>query len=328
MGTPEFAVPPLERLIEFGHQVVAVVTQPDKPVGRGRKMHHPPVKDAALRNGIPVLQPAKIRNCRFDDVLRPFQPDAIAVVAYGKIIPPEVLSLPRFGCLNIHASLLPKYRGAAPIQWAIINSERRTGVTIMQLDEGMDTGPVIAMEDIEILNDDDTISLSNMLSVLGGKLLTRILDQVEASGRVESQPQDHALASYAPIMKKSDGLIDWSLTNEQIICRINGLKPWPTAFSFLGDSMWKFLRTEPFDDPDHLYFTAPDAPKTPHGSVTALARGRGFTIKTGDGHLLVTSIQPQGKRLMSGVDTINGKQIKIGDQFISNPELLDRAGGD
>lgn len=325
MGTPGFAVPALQRLLESHHEVVAVVTQPDKPVGRGKKLQAPPVKELALAHDVPVLQPARIKTGGFDKELERYAPDIIVVVAYGKIIPPEVLHLPRFGCVNIHASLLPKYRGAAPIQWAIINGERKTGVTIMQLDEGLDTGNIIATEEIEILDDDDSESVSNMLSMLGGELLLKVLADIESTGKIESTPQDASQASYASILKKSDGLVDWTMDNEQIICRIHGLKPWPTAFSFLHGRAWKFLQAEPFEDKDNLFFP-PSGGKYPEvepGTVTALIRGRGFTVKTGDGHLVVTSVQPADKKPMSGVDVMNGKLLKSGDMFISDPAFLE-----
>jgi methionyl-tRNA formyltransferase len=330
MGTPAFAVPALNRLANSRHQVAAVVTQPDRQVGRGKKLQMPAVKEAALEHHLPVLQPEKIRRNGFDETLRFYNPDVIVVVAYGKLIPPEILSLPRYGCINIHASLLPKYRGAAPIQWAIINGERQTGITIMQLDEGMDTGNIIAFETIDILEDDDTQSVSNMLSVMGAELLMRVLDQVEESGKVESVPQDHALATSAPMLEKKHGLIDWNLTNEEIIFRIKGLQPWPTAFSFLHGRAWKFLRAEPFTHPDHLYFPQQDdltvsrrRQERDAGTVTALIRGRGFTVKTGDGHLMVTAVQPADKKPMTALDAINGKLVQKNDEFISDPNFLE-----
>ena len=329
MGTPQFAVPALQKLIESHHEIAAVVTQPDRPVGRGRKIQPPPVKELAQTEGIPVLQPEKIRKCHFDTTLAAYRPDAIVVVAYGKMIPPEIIALPKYGCLNIHASLLPGYRGAAPVQWAIINGERTTGVTIMQIDEGMDSGNIIAFEQVEILDDDDTVSMSDMLSCLGADLLLRVLEQIEKEDRVTSVPQDHSRATMAPLLTKVDGLVDWNLTCEQIICRIQGLQPWPTAFSYLHGRVCKFLRAEPFEDTDGLMFPAlsgPDAkyhrPPEP-GTVTALVRQRGFTIKTGDGHLLVKQVQLQGKKPMSGVDAINGQLVRKGDLFISDPAFLE-----
>jgi methionyl-tRNA formyltransferase len=330
MGTPGFAVPPLRRLLDSKeHQVVAVVTQPDRPVGRGQKVHMPPVKELALQHNVPVLQPEKIKKSGFDQVLSVYAPEIIVVVAYGRIIPPEVLSLPKYGCLNIHASLLPKYRGAAPIQWAIINGEKHTGVTIMHLDEGLDTGPMIAFEQVDILDDDDTQSVGNMLSVIGAELLLKVLDRISAAGKVESVTQDHSQATLAPLLEKKDGLINWGMTNEQIICRIRGLQPWPTAFSFLHGRAWKFLQALPFDDQGGLFFGEERddhgrlLPQADPGTITAMIKGKGFTVKTGDGHLLVTQVQPPNKKPMSSLDAMNGKLVKKGDEFLSDPAFLE-----
>ncbi|MGC8842209.1 MAG: methionyl-tRNA formyltransferase [Candidatus Sumerlaeaceae bacterium] len=333
MGTPFFAVPTLKRLIESKHhQVVAVVTQPDKPAGRGKKLQPPPVKELALEHNIPVFQPEKLRGMNFHTVLVPFQPHAIVVVAYGKILPPEILQLPPYGCINLHASLLPKYRGAAPVQWAIINGERVTGVTIMLLDEGMDTGNIIATEEVEILEDDDTISLSNMLSVVGANLMLQVLDRIEETGKVESTPQDHTQATYAPMLKKSDGLLPWELRTDQILWRIRGLQPWPSAFSFLHGRMWKILKAEPFPEADSLFLRTrqakePDDKPLP-GSVTSLVRGRGFTVATGDSHILVRMVQPQDKQPMEATAAVNGRLVQVGDVFVSDPAFLTGLGED
>ncbi len=321
MGTPGFAVPPLKRLIEAGHQVMAVVTQPDRPSGRGKKVHLPPVKELALEHAIPVLQPTKLRNAGFDQVLKVYDPDVIVVAAYGRILPPEILTLPRHGCINIHASLLPRYRGAAPIQWAVINGERKTGVTIMRMDEGLDTGDIIATEEVEILDDDDTQSVANMLSVIGAEALLKVLARIGETGRVDGTPQNHDEATLAPILKKADGLLDWTMTNEEIICHIRGLQPWPAAFSFFQGQPWKFLRAEPFDDPGGV-FTGGRQGELDPGRVTAVVKGRGFTVRTGDGHLLMTVVQPAGKKPMSGVDVINGQLLKKSDGFVSDPAFL------
>lgn len=330
MGTPGFAVPPLRRLLESRQQqVVAVVTQPDRPVGRGQKVQSPPVKELALEHHLPVLQPEKIKKSNFDQALAVYSPDIIVVVAYGRIIPPEVLNLPKYGCLNIHASLLPKYRGAAPIQWAIINGEKHTGVTIMQLDEGLDTGNMIAFEQIDILDDDDTQSVSNMLSVTGADLLMRVLERIETAGKVESVPQDHSRATLAPLLEKKDGLINWGMKNEEIICRIRGLQPWPTAFSFLHGRAWKFLNAQPFNDHGGLYFSEQRdeqgrlLPPPDPGTVTAMIKGKGFTVKSGDGNLLITQVQAPGKKPMSSIDAMNGKLVKKGDEFLSDPAFLE-----
>jgi len=327
MGTPAFAVPPLRRLLDAGHQVSAVITQPDRPVGRGQKVQITPVKELALERHLPVLQPAKLKGQGFDKVLSIYNPDVIVVAAYGRILPPEILSLPRLGCLNIHASILPKYRGAAPIQWAIINGERTTGVTIMQMNEGLDTGNIVSFEQVEILDDDDTHSITNMLSIMGGELLVNTLARIERTGLVESVPQNDADASYAPIMSKTDGLLNWELTNEEIICRIKGLQPWPGAFSFLHGRAWKFIKAEPFADSTGLIGQETDERGrelnlVDPGAVVLLLKGKGFVVKTGDGFLLVTGVQPPDKKPMEALDAMNGKLIRKGDEFISDPEFL------
>ena len=310
MGTPTPAVPALERLLRSDRELVALVTQPDKPAGRGRKLTPSPVKALALQHRIPALQPAKLKGMHFDEKLRSYAPDAIVVVSYGKILPPEILVLPRFGCINVHFSLLPKYRGAAPVQWAIINGERTTGVTIMKIDKTLDTGDILRQEQVDILEDDDSISLTNMLSVMGAELLIQVLDQAEQTGKLEGQPQDHSAATYAPMLKKEDGLIDWNQSTEKILCRIRGLVPWPCAFSHLRGHQVKILGTQP-------YFQAapPLRAEAKPGQVTLLLKNTGFTVRTTDGNLLVTKVQPENKRVMSGADFINGGYVKEGDQL-------------
>ena len=323
MGTPEFAVEPLARLLTSSHTVVAVVTQPDKPVGRGRTVAFPPVKYLALNNKIPVLQPEKLRGTSFDKELALYDADCIVVAAYGKILPKEVLDLPRFGCLNIHASLLPKYRGAAPIQWAIINGDRKTGVSIMVMEEGLDTGPVISTSELEIIPEDDASLVANALSVLGADLLVKELDKIERAGTIVSTPQVDSQSTYAPMLKKSDGLIDWKNgTVDEIICRIMGLRPWPIAFSCLKGELWKFLRAEPYNVMGFGNIDAQLAKEAPEGTVVALIKGRGFCVKVKNGYLLITECQPQGKRVLKGVDVLNGKLISLGDLFVSDATLL------
>lgn len=329
MGTPGFAVPPLKRLIESGnHTVSAVVTQPDRPVGRGQKTQAPPVKELALEHGLMVLQPEKIKNSNFDKQLSMYSPDIIVVAAYGRILPPEVLNMPRFGCINIHASILPKYRGAAPIQRAVIDGERYTGITIMQMNEGLDTGNIIAFEQVEIFPDDDTASLSNLLSVTGGELLLNVLDKIEAEGQVISTPQNDAEATYAPLMTKQDGLLDWSAERDPLIFRIKGLQPWPGAFSFLHGRAWKFIGAEYYEDPDGLLTASLDmdggrAYDLEPGQVITLIKGKGFVIKVGDGYLLITAVQPPDKKPMQATDAMNGKLVRVGDLFISDPAFLE-----
>lgn len=294
-------------------------------------MQAPPVKELALEHGLIVLQPERIRNNGFDQLLAVYQPDIIVVAAYGRILPPEVLKLPRFGCINIHASILPRYRGAAPIQRAIIEGEQYTGVTIMQMDEGLDTGNIIAFEQVEILPDDDTSSVSNLLSVTGAELLLSTLDKIEGEGQVISTPQNNAEATYAPIMSKQDGLLDWSLDRDPLIFRIKGLQPWPGAFSFLHGRAWKILSAEYYQDPEGLLTQmletgGASAHDIDYGQVVALIKGKGFVVKVGDGYLLVTGVQPPDKKPMLAADAINGKLVKQGDIFISDPAFLEGTG--
>lgn len=329
MGTPGFAVPPLRRILESGkHVVSAVVTQPDRPVGRGRKIQMSPVKELALEHHLTVLQPEKLRGAHFEKTLEIYRPDIIVVAAYGQILPPEILALPRFGCINIHASILPKYRGAAPIQRAIIDGERYTGITIMQMDKGLDTGNIIAFEQVDILEDDDTASLGNLLSVTGATLLMSVLDKVEAEGKIVSTPQDDSQSSYAPMLSKKDGLLDWSMERDPIIFRIKGLQPWPAAFSFLHGRAWKILRAEYYDDGEGMLDSLltnkgmrPD--DVEYGQVVLLVKGKGFVVKVGDGYLLITAVQPPDKRPMEAAAALNGSLVKEGDIFISDPAFLE-----
>jgi methionyl-tRNA formyltransferase len=306
MGTPDFAVPILRRLLESDHEVVCVVTQPDKPAGRGKHLASPPVKDVAIEAGIPVLQPARIRGTDFHDVLGQYCPEVIVVAAYGKILPREVLSVPRYGCINVHASLLPKYRGAAPIAWAIVNGEEITGVTIMHMDEGMDTGGIIAQRETEILEDDDALSVANMLSVLGADLLMEVLDRVEQAACIESLPQDASLATYAPILQKSEGDIDWTMSSAAIICRMHGLRPWPCAFSRIGDSTIRLLNADLLVPAEYAKF---EKPEHNPGQVVGALRGRGPVVRTGDGYVVITKAQPAGRNILSGNDLVNGGQL-------------------
>lgn len=329
MGTPAFAVPPLKRLLESSHSVTAVVTQPDRPAGRGKQLTAPPVKEFALVHNLPVLQPEKLKGQKYDGILASYRPDIIIVVAYGRILPPEILKLPKYGCLNIHASLLPKWRGASPIQHAILNGDKTTGVTIMQLDEGMDTGPIVAQQDIDILDDDDYVSISNMLSVIGGEQLIQSLARIEEEGAVHSTPQIHELATYATLLGREDGLIDWKLTSEELTFRIKGLQPWPGAFSFLQGAMWKFLRAQPvyeWDQEEASEHLEKDADSQVPGTVTGLWKKKGFFVRTGDGHLLVTAVQPPGKKPLAATDIVNGSLIDAGRQFISDPGLIPQRG--
>src|ERR1035437_8885197 len=234
-GTPEFAVGTLEAVIRAGHEVAPVVTQPDRAAGRGMEMQAPPVKRAAIAHGIPVVQPEKIKtNTEFRDLLETVRPDAILVVAYGRIIPKWMLDLPRLGCINLHGSLLPKYRGAAPVQWAVANGEADTGVTTMLIDEGLDTGPMLLAEMQWISPEETAVDLMDNLAAIGAPLMVKTLNYLEC-GFATLVEQNHAEATLAPILKREDGHINWSMSGQSIYDRWRGFQPWPGAFTSLRD---------------------------------------------------------------------------------------------
>src|SRR6266851_4282431 len=237
-GTPRFAVPTLEKLVEAGHSVPVVVTQPDRPRGRGMEVAISPVKDAATHLGIAVLQPAAIKNnAEFRDQLAAIAPDAIVVVGYGRIIPQWMIDLPRLGNLNLHASLLPRYRGAAPIQWAIARGETASGVTTMRIDSGLDTGDILLQKEISIVPQDTAVTLAPRMAAIGADLMVETLRGLKA-GTVHPQPQDHAKATLAPILTKEDGKVDFQRTAQEILNRLRGFQPWPGAYtSFRGKNL-------------------------------------------------------------------------------------------
>jgi methionyl-tRNA formyltransferase len=301
-GTPEFAVAPLHSLLESQHEVIAVVTQPDRQSGRGRKVHACPVKEEALKAGISVLQPENVMNPEFIHALRAFTPSVIVVVAYGQILPSDIISLPASGCINIHASLLPKYRGASPINRAITDGEQNTGITIMLMDEGMDTGPILFQEDIEIKPDDTAGSLSDRLSRLGSQLIIKTLEQLER-GNVKSVPQSGE-PSYAPVMKKTDGQIDWTKSASDLSNFIRGMNPWPGAYTFLGEERIKILRVKTGDEAGEA------------GTVERVTKYE-LVICAGKGSISVLEIQPSGKKAMAVRDYLQGKKLETGMKFTS-----------
>lgn len=315
MGSPQFAVPSLQRLIESQHEVVAVVTRPDKPKGRGQSMSATPVKELAIAHNLPVLEPAKIRKTNFHEQLAAFKPDILVVVAYGHILPKEVLEVAPMGAVNIHGSILPKYRGAAPVQWALINGERQTGVTIMKLDEGMDTGDIIEVATVDILEDDDAQSLADMLSMMGAELLLNVLDKAQECGSIQSTPQDNSQATHAPMLEKEHGHLDFSQTAEQIICRLRGVTPWPGGYALLNEQPIRLFQIEPFP-PEELPAEASDPQKALPGTVVGVLKGFGIILRCGDGFVLVRQVQPPGKKLMSAMDAINGKFLKVGQRLV------------
>jgi methionyl-tRNA formyltransferase len=290
MGTPDFAVPALEALAAGPHRVLQVVTQPDKPRGRGRRLESPPVKRAAERLGLPVVQPATIRDERFLRILQALFPDALVVAAFGQFLPQPLLDLAPLGALNLHASLLPRYRGAAPIQWALRNRETRTGVTLMRMARGMDSGDILALRDMPIEPDDTAASLGRRLAHLAAALLLEALPRW-AAGQITPQPQDPREATYAPLLRKADGRVDWRRPALEIEAFVRAMSPWPGAFTHHGDSRLILHRVAP----------APAAGEAPPGTVLEGMAGAPLRIATGEGALLLLEIQgPSGKRLECG----------------------------
>jgi len=300
MGTPEFAVPSLEALLKGPDQVVGIVTQPDRPKGRGQVLTPSPVKLIAQRERIPLLQPTKMKDRDFITTLSSWKPDYIAVAAFGRILPPAILSLPPFGCINVHGSLLPKYRGAGPIQWALINGETETGITTMLMDEGMDTGAVLLQETMTINAEDTAGSLSVRLAELGGQLLVKTLAQLTA-GTLIARTQDHSQATLAPLLKKEDGIIDWTMPATAIANRIRGLDPWPGAYTFAKTERWTIYRAVALDEP------ARGVP----GEVTAVQKDALHTA-TGRGVLAIYEVQAAGGRRMPVAQYLTGHPIGAG----------------
>ena len=301
MGTPGFAVPALRSLHAAGHDVLAVVTRTDKPAGRGKVLTPPPVKVAAQELGIPVLQPKRVREPAVVEFLRSLAPDVIVVAAYGQILPREILTLPKLGCLNVHASLLPAYRGAAPINWAIVRGERSTGVTVMQMDEGMDTGAILLQERIAIGDRDTAGTVTESLSVLGARAIVDALPRI-ASGELKPQQQDHAKATMAPPLRKEDGNIDWTSPAREIHDRVRGLSPWPGAYSYLDGKLVKVLETEAIDG------------SAEPGSVTRPDKDT-CAVGTGSGLLRIIALQPEGKKPMTAAEFLRGHRDVAGKKF-------------
>lgn len=303
MGTPQFAVPPLRALRDAGHDIAAVVTRTDKPAGRGKALTAPPVKTAAQELGLTVHQPRRVREAGFIDVLRRTAPEAIVVAAYGQILPREILTLPKFGCINIHASLLPAGRGAAPINWSLINGDREAGITIMEMDEGMDTGAILLQDSLPIDPGDTAGSLTEKMSLLGAELIVRALPQI-AEGTLAPRRQEESKATLAPLLRKEDGLIDWSLPAERIHNRVRGLSPWPGAFGFIDGKMIKILRSEAIEgtaEPGRVVEPGKDA----------------LAVGAGKGLLRIIMLQPEGKKPLTAAEFLRGQRGIVGKKFSS-----------
>jgi methionyl-tRNA formyltransferase len=303
MGTPAFAVPSLQALIDHGEKVVAVVSQPDRPKGRGRKLAPTPVKEVALAHGIPVLQPTKIRTAEFLDELRAYNADLFVVTAYGRILPGTLLNLPPLGTINVHGSILPKYRGAAPVQWAILRGEKETGITIMQMDEGMDTGDILLPRPLAIEPDDTAASLATRMAHLGGQALIEALELLKA-GKLPRQKQDNTLATDAPPLTKEMGVIDWNRPAHELSCLIRGLDPWPTAHATLHHEMIRLFKPQVVAEPA----------TAPAGTVLR-ADKNGLAIATGNGVLLVGELQREGGKRLPAADFLRGYPIAPGSLF-------------
>jgi len=303
-GTPRFAVPTLEQLVEAHHSVPLIVTQPDRPRGRGMELVASPVKETAVHLGIAVVQPATIKNNdEFRSQLTALRPDAIIVVGYGRIIPQWMIDLPRFGNLNLHASLLPKYRGAAPIQWAIANGESVTGVTTMRIDAGLDTGDTLLQREMSISQEDTAETLAPRLAAVGADLMVETLHGL-GSGQVHPIPQDHSKATLAPILKKEDGRMDFSRSATELFNRMRGFRPWPGAFTTFKSKTLQVHRAEPWQASTRL---------TP-GNISL--EGPHFLAGCGNGTALdLTEIQIEGKRRMTAQEFINGYRPKTGDRL-------------
>ncbi len=302
MGTPDFAVPSLQALIDSPDQVVAVVCQPDRRRGRGKKLQPPPVKVLAESVPLPVLQPTSIRTPEFLDQVRELQPDLSVVAAYGKILPGPLIRLPRLGTINVHGSLLPRYRGAAPIQWALIRGEQETGVTIMQMDEGMDTGDILLPASIPIGEDDTAGTLFERIARLGADTLVRAIDLLK-QGKLTPTPQDDALATEAPMLTKEQGHLDWERSARELHRLIRGLDPWPSAYGFIQGQRVRFFSPRLTRDHSHA----------PPGTITGKGED-GMVVATGDLDLVIRQVQPEGRKRMDALAWLNGRPQVIGQR--------------
>jgi len=312
MGTSEFAIPALMQLISHNFDIIGVVTQPDRPSGRGKKLNPPPIKKCALENNIHVLQPDKVRKPKFISKLKQLAPDVIVVAAFGQILPQTVLDIPPCGVINIHPSLLPKYRGAAPIQWTLINGEVETGVSLMLLDAGEDTGDIICMEHIPIKLDDTLETLDKKLADIGAKLLVDVLHNLKNGHPPPATPQKHELATHAPRLSKNIGHINWNESAETIHNLIRGTAGWPGAYTYFNDGiLLKLIHVQPHDEKsvkiDNIEMKQP--------GTLGITSDRQMFVKTGEGVIQLLKVQPATKKVMAANDFVNGYQLKTGDCF-------------
>ena len=305
MGTPDFSVPTLEKIIEAGHKVIGVVTQPDKAKGRGKKVLFPPVKEKALEHNLPVYQPKRAREPEFIEQMRELNPDVMVVVAFGQILPKALLDIPKYGCVNVHASLLPKYRGAAPIQWAVIRGEKVSGVTTMQMDVGLDTGDMLMKTEVALAEDETGGSLHDKLSVLGGELLIETLKGLEA-GTIQPEKQDDSqTGEYARMLDKALGKVDFSMPAEEIERLIRGLNPWPSAYTFYHGKTMKLWKAK-------VVSADADGEAAAPGQILSVDK-KGFTVQTGAGALRILELQMEGKKRMDAGAFLRGCSMAAGE---------------
>jgi len=301
MGTPAFSIPTLKALIESGCNILAVITQPDKPVGRGRKVSFNPIKELALEKDLKIYQPQKVKDEEFIEEMREIEADIFVVVAFGQILPKALIDIPPMGAINIHGSLLPAYRGAAPINWAIANGEQVTGVTTMVIDEGLDSGDMLLKREITIGDDDNAAILYDKLAKEGSELLIETLEGL-TSNSIKREKQNDSLASYAPLLKKEDGLIDWSSDASSIINQVKGMLPWPTAHTSIKGKSLKIFRALKRDGQGEP------------GAVINVTKDL-LEVASGVGSIEILELQLEGKKRMKSTDFMRGVQIKVGDKL-------------
>ena len=302
MGTPLMAVPALEALVQGGHEVVAAVTQPDRPKGRGGRLAPPPVKEAAAARGIPVLQPERVRDAVFIEAFRDLAPEAAVVIAFGQILPRALLDIPKFGCINVHASLLPRYRGAAPIQWAIAKGERETGLTTMHMDAGMDTGPTYLTVRTPIGPEEDAEALTGRLSAMAGPLIVETLRRVAEEGLAPT-PQDDAGATYAPLLTREDGQVRWELPAREVVDRVRAFVPWPGSYTTRAGERWNLTQVREGESRGH---------GAPPGTILRVD-GDSLLVAAGTGSVRIYGLQPPGGRPMAMRAYLNGHAVAKGE---------------
>ena len=304
MGTPDYAATALEAILQAGYEVTGVVCQPDKPKGRSGALSACPVKECALKYNLPVFQPERIKRPEAVEELRKFPADVFVVAAFGQILSEEILTMPKYGCINIHASLLPKYRGAAPIQWCIVDGEKETGVTIMQMDAGIDTGDILFTKKVAITEEETGGSLFDKLSQAGAELIVEALPKIEA-GEVKPVKQDEARSNYARMLKKEDGQINWNRPAEEIGRLVRGMDPWPSAFTYYRGKQFKIWKAQAVDGGTEGLLP---------GTIAQIEK-QGIWIACGSGMLQVTEAQMEGKKRMSAADLMNGRTLEMNERL-------------